>query len=132
MHMLEGSSRVIRPARVWLQAKCVYHFKAAMGLLQQHAVCNAQYDFVSQWDYRRGAECGVVSCGRILPTLGALTTSVFNMDGTDALADRRQESVAEAPISFGEPASAQQRVPTSRGSWGLLLRSVLERSDFSL
>lgn len=33
------------------------------------------------------------------------------MDGVDALADRRQESVAQVPISFGEPASAQQRVP---------------------
>ena len=54
MHVLEGSSRVTHPARVWLQAKCVYHIKAAMGLLQQHAVCDSQYDFVSQWDYRRG------------------------------------------------------------------------------
>ncbi len=66
------------PARVRLQAKCVFHFKAAMALLQQHAVCDAQYDFVSQWDYRRGA-C-VVFCGRILTVLGALTT-VFDMDG---------------------------------------------------
>jgi hypothetical protein len=33
----------------------VYHFKAAMGLLQQHASCDAQYDFESLWDFQRGA-----------------------------------------------------------------------------
>ena len=36
-------------------AKCVYHVKAAMGLLQKHAVCDAQYDFESLWDFQRGA-----------------------------------------------------------------------------
>lgn len=42
---------------------------------------------------------------------GALIISLSGVDGVDALADRRQESVAQVPISFGEPASAQQRVP---------------------
>jgi hypothetical protein len=110
MHLADASSRLPSPACGWLQAKCVYHFKAAMGLLQQHAVCDAQYDFVSQWDYQRGARVWLPAAPYV-PLLSWPHNFCDCVDGVDALADRRQESVAEAPVSFGEPASAQQRGP---------------------
>lgn len=106
----DASSLLPCPACVWLQAKCVYHFKAAIGLLQKHAVCDAQYDFVSQWDYQRGVRVWLPAAPYV-PLLPCPHNFRDCVDCADALADRRQESVAEAPVSFGEPASAQQRGP---------------------
>lgn len=103
-------SDLLCPACGWPQAKCIYHIKAAMGLLQQHGLCDAQYDFVSQWDYQRGA-CALLNflpAALVLPILPC-RHSICGCDA-DALANRRQESAADAPVSFGLM-SSQQRVP---------------------